>query len=234
MFSCLCLIANDKNEKCFVKYLAISCIPAILSFSALVYCWFFVAVHLTIFLREDNKIKPWNIVVLAIGAIAFLFADVSEYLLSESIRSTFWKAAFKLANQYFPLGTGFASFGSDMAARYYSPIYVELGWSGTWGLGQGSGYLNDNFFASILGQFGWIGFILYLTVLVIMFFYVNRYSTGKYERVSTVASVLTIAAVMVGSASAKSMMGCCMFAVLEIIMGKENSSNSELEEVYEE
>ncbi|MCD8369058.1 MAG: O-antigen ligase family protein, partial [Clostridiales bacterium] len=234
IFSCLCLISDDKNERSFVRYLAIACIPAILSFSALVYCWFFVAVLLIIFLRGDKKIKLWNIVVLAIGTVAFLFADISEYLLSASIRSTFWKAAFQLANQYFPLGTGFASFGSDMAARYYSPIYVELGWSGTWGLGQESDYLNDNFFASILGQFGWIGFILYLVVLAIMFFYVNKHSNTKYERVSTVASALTIAAVMVGSASAKSMMGCCMFAVLGIIMGRENSSDSELEKVCEE
>ena len=157
---------------------------------------------------------------MAFGVIILTFSDVQTYMLGESVRTTFWLAGIKLANNYFPLGTGFASFGSDMAARYYSSVYVSLGWEDSWALGREGRFLDDNFFASILGQFGWIGFILYLGLLALLFYNANYYTKTKESRTVFVASVLTICAVMIGSASAKSLMGCCMFAVLGVLAGK--------------
>ncbi|MCD7740825.1 MAG: hypothetical protein LUI06_01280 [Ruminococcus sp.] len=219
LFCCLCLIAAFDSFRTYKRYLFIACIPAVFTFSSLVYCWFFIAVLMTIFWGENSAVKIWQIIVMVVGVLLLTFADVQAYILSESVRATFWKAAIQLANRYFPLGTGFASFGSDMAARYYSSVYVDLGWESTWALGRNGGFLDDNFFASIIGQFGWIGFILYLATLGQMFIRANFYTRSKSERTVCISTVLTICAVMIGSASAKSLMGCCMFAVLGIVMG---------------
>lgn len=222
MFCCLCIISLYETPKIFRRYIYISCIPAIFTFSALVYCWFFVAIFITLFFKNGKIVRTWHIIFMALGVILLTFADIKTYILGESVRSDFWRAAIMLATKYFPLGTGFASFGSEMASRYYSSVYINLGWENTWALGRNGVFLNDNFFASILGQFGWIGLFLYLALLASMFCYANKYSPTKETRTTSVASVLTICAVMIGSASAKSLMGCCMFSVLGVMAGVNN------------
>ena len=124
---------------------------------------------------------------------------------------------------YCPLGSGFATSGSDMAQRYYSQLYDLFGWRNSWGFGPDSTFLNDNFFASIIGQFGWIGFAVYLYAMFRLFMMVNSKLVKKRIKITGIATVLTMLAVMIGSASVKSMMGICTFVVLGLVAAEVQS-----------
>lgn len=215
LFGFLLIIAlYCPDNKIFYKYLFISLIPILLTFSSLVYCWVFVEISLLIMIKENSKFHLWYIVFLAIGVGLFAINDLRVYFLADSVRMTFIRYAIVTANTFFPLGSGFATYGSEMAARYYSPLYSKYGWENLWALGRNGKYLNDNFIASIIGQFGWIGFVFYLILLYRLFSYFNTKKLNKIQRVTSVSTVITLAVVMIGSASAKSIMAGFVLATL--------------------
>lgn len=62
----------------------------------------------------------------------------------------------------FPLGSGFATYGSDQAFKHYSPLYVRFGFHHDYVLAQDTGFaMNDNFWPMLLDQFGLFGAFLY-------------------------------------------------------------------------
>ena len=216
LFSCLLVLAMaNVPGKVFIRYLLIATLPLVLTFSSLVYCWLVAEVALLLVLKDKKRFHLIYLLVIAVVVVLFTINDVRSYLLSDtSVRMLFIRYAIVTANRFAPLGSGFATYGSDMAARYYSPLYVEYGWSSTWVLGKNSLFLNDNFLASVLGQFGWAGLVLYIALLGYLLYSFSSTRYSKWLRGSLIATIITIAVSMIGSASAKSMMGCFVFAVL--------------------
>ena len=221
------LIISLERTKHFLRYLLMALVPMLLTGSSLVLCWVIVELFLILFFRQKTKFKIGYLLILAAGVIIFAWADFSKYLFSESIRSTLLKYGAITANSYFPFGSGFATYGSDMAQRYYSNLYIKYGWKDTWGFGQKSTFLNDIFFAGIIGQFGWFGFLAYLLVLYLLLKNGNSNKLNKNSRCTYIATVITIAVVMIGSASAKSMMGVCTFSILGIVSSYKNEFRKE-------
>ena len=67
--------------------------------------------------------------------------------------------------KYWPIGTGWGAYGTDMAARYYSPLYTELGFEQAYGLSPNNYiYAHDNYWPAIMGEFGIIGVIIELMI----------------------------------------------------------------------
>ena len=233
IFGCLLVLAAT-NEKRIVRYFLIACVPLLLTFSSLVYCWVFVSSFLYFILRRDGIFKIRYIVILAIAVATFSFADISTYFFDfNSPRMMFIINGIRTANTYFPLGSGFATYGTEMAARYYSKLYVSYGWSNLWTLGVNGSFLNDTFFAGILGQFGWIGFVIYLWCLYMLYKSINTTVLTKEERVLSLATVITLAVVMISSGSAKSIMGVFMFSILGMISGKNLQSDESRNQLRE-
>lgn len=80
-------------------------------------------------------------------------------------RTVLYYTSVEILTDYFPFGSGFGSFGSEAAARYYSPLYYKYGMDSIYGLspldyGTSSNFLVDAFYP-ILSEFGIIGIILY-------------------------------------------------------------------------
>lgn len=229
-FSCILVLAMSPiSDKSFRRYLFMASVPLLMTGSSLVYCWVFVIVALMFLVRKNAVFKKRYIVALAVGVILFAMADIQTYFSADkaSVRKTMIEGGIHVANTYFPLGSGFATYGSEMASRYYSKLYIMFGWENTWALGRKGLFLNDNFYASIVAQFGWFGFALYLTALYFLFKTVNTKLVDKRIRVSAIATVITIAVVMIGSASAKSMMGVFTFSVLGVVCGMIESARRE-------
>lgn len=224
IFGCLLILAASHEEK-IIKYFLISCLPLLLTFSSLVYCWLFVSVFLYVILRRDGVFKIRYVVVLAVAVMAFSFSDITTYFYDfNSPRMMFILYGIRTANTYFPIGSGFATYGTEMAARYYSNLYRSYGWSNLWTLGENGQFLNDAFFAGILGQFGWIGFVLYLGCVYLLYKSINTKALEKEERVLSLATVITLAVVMISSGAAKSIMGVFMFSILGIVAGENNEN----------
>ena len=62
---------------------------------------------------------------------------------------------------YFPLGTGFATYASDSAFKNYSPVYIKYGFLSESEVSPASYFMNDTFWSIIIAQTGFIGILLY-------------------------------------------------------------------------
>jgi hypothetical protein len=77
-------------------------------------------------------------------------------------RFALYSTSFSIFADYFPFGSGFASFGTHASGVYYSHIYGEYGIDSVWGLSKSySSFISDTFYPS-LAQFGVVGVLLYI------------------------------------------------------------------------
>lgn len=109
------------------------------------------------------------IIVVTYNQISFYFFDVEG-----SARSELLKTSIEIAKDYFPFGTGFATYGSYYSSISYSFIYYIYNLSGIYGLSPNNpSFITDSFWPMILGQFGVLGTILYLICLVKIYNYIK-------------------------------------------------------------
>lgn len=178
----------------------------------------------TLFFLQNNytfRLKPRHMILIATVAVILGGYQITNYLLNtESPRYLLMKHAFVTINSHMPTGTGFATYGSDMAAKFYSPLYEEYGFNTYWGMSSQSGqFLNDNYWPMVIGQFGYIGLILtiflYLNILKLLQNGVKGYST----RILVATGCIYIAIHSLGSASLTSSMGVLLFFIFAIAAG---------------
>jgi hypothetical protein len=78
-------------------------------------------------------------------------------------RYVLYQTAPEILHDYFPFGSGFASYGSFASGLYYSHIYVDYGIDGVWGMTKSYySFIADTYYPS-LAQFGVAGILLYIT-----------------------------------------------------------------------
>ena len=97
---------------------------------------------------------------------------IAHYRYSGTARGELMRASLKVARDHFPIGTGFATFASNVTANPidYSPLYYEYGISTVRGLEPGGSWISDTFWPIILGQFGIVGLIVFLALLASLYF----------------------------------------------------------------
>lgn len=162
---------NKKNEN--IKYLIM--LTIIILFTFRVKAIAFVAIYwglyiLRYMLNVNNKLVYG-------GASCFLafFVGYDQFLSyfsasTWSARSVLFTDALALAKQYFPFGTGFGTFGTNMSVVYYSSIYNTLGYNKINGMSkETAAYLNDGFWQATLAQFGFIGCVLFIYIIYLFF-----------------------------------------------------------------
>ena len=227
IFGCIFIISlYKKDDATFLLWLLIATVPAILTFSALVYCFIISEFAFILFWRKGKRLNILMILLVVVAVTIASLGDLQKYFVNKGIRWLFYEYGVEVATDTFPLGGGFATFGTEMASRYYSNLYVLLGFKNTWAFGPDSLFLLDNYFAGILGQFGFIGFIIFLIALAIVFYNIfNKNKDFYYQRITSISIIFTIFAVMIGSASAKSIMGTFMFAILGVSVGMNSREN---------
>lgn len=93
--------------------------------------------------------------------------DIESGLLA---RLTLYTTSFEVLQDYFPLGSGFASFASYSSGVYYSPLYAKYGIDKIWGMNSTDySYIADTYYPC-LAQFGVVGILLFCS----FFFFIIR------------------------------------------------------------
>lgn len=99
-------------------------------------------------------------------------------------KSLMVNTSLKIAKDYFPIGTGFGTFGSTYATNYYSPVYHMYGFTENYAMNENTKmYLKDVFWPILFGETGILGTILYCGLIVILFMQIQRvfyYDKKKY------------------------------------------------------
>ena len=124
----------------------------------------------------------WRVVLLGALAVVVLFTLLAPYVTAltqrtvdeygssdpyDTGRSALYYTSSLIARDYFPLGTGLASFGSHPSRMYYSNVYYEYGLADMYGLSPSSPYfIVDTYWPMLLGQGGGFSALSFLMLLV--------------------------------------------------------------------
>ena len=160
-------------EKRNLKYMAMALLvlistvrsKALASAAACVVLLYFIVV-------KKQRIKLWHMLLIGALGIYIAWDQISFYyieLSGRSARSVLTRTSFEIMKDYFPIGTGFGTYGSDVAGQSYSPVYVEYGFTKVHELQKETGFFSDTFWPIIIGQTGFAGTVCYLAVLLELF-----------------------------------------------------------------
>ena len=125
-----------------------------------------------------------NILLFSFGAIYICYDQIKLYTdidNGQTARYALLINGFDIAKELFPVGYGFGTYGTDVAAKFYSVLYDQLGFNNVYGLSQDfSAFARDDYWPAILGQFGFIGLIIFGLCLYCLFKDMFVKSKDKY------------------------------------------------------
>ncbi|WP_449389878.1 hypothetical protein [Clostridium sp. ETTB3] len=154
---------------------------------ALILAITFFLLYETFEIEKRRSIKLRILMVTIVGCIIG-YSQFEYYFLSGSTpRLRFFKIGIEIFKEYFPFGSGFATFGSSAAAKYYSPLYYRYGFNNFYGMSPDDpAFLNDTFWPMIFGQLGLIGTILFLLIL-------GKFLMKIYQKVKGQSNIIKLA-----------------------------------------
>lgn len=123
-----------------------------------------------------KSIAPVGVVGIS-GAAYLGYNSFYKYYfeIDEAARKILTIDSIELAKKCFPLGSGFGSFASNIAAQYYSNLYIKLGYylRNDLNIGEKKGsFLSDTFWPIVIAQTGWIGTLSFVISLLSMISYI--------------------------------------------------------------
>lgn len=170
----LLIVLNDNRRSFYFYFAVLLCLmcltlrsKAVASAIAFVFLYYFAYVR-------KKKITVKTLVMFIPLLIAVAWDQIMFYFFSDiqldSARYQLLYTSVKIANDYFPLGSGFGTFGSAPSGKYYSLMYSIYGIDDVNGLRPGYAiFVSDSFWPMILGQFGWIGLFAMLFCIRCLF-----------------------------------------------------------------
>ncbi|MDR1644545.1 MAG: O-antigen ligase domain-containing protein [Tannerellaceae bacterium] len=178
----------------------------ILSGRSKFYGFYALSVFMMLFFSDGRHFK-WNIrniliiacmfaavVLVAWDKITFYFyqavtGEVEEDMIA---RYVLYVTSPEILRDYFPFGSGLASYATYSSGVYYSHIYGDYGIDGVWGITKGYySFIADAYYPS-LAQFGVAGILLCL----LFWFYVCRRAFYFYKKTGDLHMVIIIALIM--------------------------------------
>lgn len=112
--------------------------------------------------------------VLFAGTLSKMYTNLyyGYFTGAETPRSLLLKTGTQIAQDYFPLGSGFGTFAGGINRSYYSPLFYKYGLFTVWGLSEEKGdFANDTFWPHVLAETGVFGFLLYVLALLLLLRY---------------------------------------------------------------
>lgn len=126
--------------------------------------------------RDDRKPSKLIFLFLGFGAAFLAMDQIQLYFFdAASARALLMQDGLDIALRFFPLGSGFATFATYMSGAYYSPLYFEYGLNTVWGLWPTNPcFVSDSFWPAVIAQFGILGLIALVVLLVELFKSISR------------------------------------------------------------
>ena len=181
----------NRNKKKYIFSFFFFALMALLSLKVKVIIGILVVMIVYVFIIEKRKVK-FKYILFTVGLISIIWVFFGK-LISENYRTYFTQTetisaryalshtSIDILQDYFPLGVGFAKFGSWFARVNYSEIYYEYGIDNVYGLRPSEPFFaTDTFWPVVLGETGFLGMVVYLLILVNIFIKLN--SRFKFDK----------------------------------------------------
>ena len=221
----VCVAVFDNNSLSFSFSKIAAFIVMILTLRsgilAIVAIYFFVY----FFFNKTKSVHWYHITLLAIIALTVGWGMINEYFISKNtLRYLMLSTGFLVTLKYFPLGAGFATFGSQMSYTYYSPLYYEYGFDNVWGFNADNGnYINDNYWPMVMAQIGILGMIANIYMLVMEFKLVNGRGRKNCLRIISISIFINLMISTLVSANLTGVSGTIMYFVLAFLLTSNNT-----------
>ena len=171
-FALLYLLFSDKKKKNIYIALIIMTV-GLLSGRSKFYGSYIMFVFLFFFLKNRiyfNVKYLFMFAILTSVIIYFTWEKLDYYYVSGldnsyNIRSLLIKKTPEIMNDYFPFGSGYASFGNVTSGTYYSPLYRKYGFEQILSYGgfrEGNVFFLGDTFIPNLAQYGYLGLFFFL------------------------------------------------------------------------
>lgn len=186
-----CSKFTNLDKITFVALLSIGLISGRSKF----YGFFALATFITFYFSniKQFKLDAKNITIILLTIVAVLFVArekiyfyfyqtlTSEVDKDMIARYVLYATAPQILIDYFPFGSGFASFGTFSSGVYYSSIYSKYGIDGVWGMSKDHyNFIADTYYPS-LAQFGIVGIILYITFWIYILMKAIKFHKRTYN-----------------------------------------------------
>lgn len=190
------LIKNGRVRKRAILYTIIGVVPWMLTMRsrAIAFAILYMALYVyVIYIRKPGKVLKFHwyqVIIVGIIAVLLSWDAIDTYFISNDkvARYNLMHTSFRIAIKYFPIGSGFGTFGTEASRVYYSSIYYRYGFSSIYGLtSEHSKFITDQFWFGIIGQFGIIGTLL--MAFLIFYSYRNIWAIAKDKKASQLACV---------------------------------------------
>lgn len=139
----------------------------------------FIGVYLVVEVFQ-KRIQLSHIFITASVCLVVVWGKIYDYYIYGAKvnypRPALLYQGFLLAKQYFPLGTGWGTFGSHFANVCYSPVYHIIGWDNMRDFSgrRGVAFLTDVYWPGVYCETGWFGLIGLLVTLASIYFYLQK------------------------------------------------------------
>jgi hypothetical protein len=95
-------------------------------------------------------------------------------------------------HDYFPFGSGFASYATFSSGEWYSGVYAKYGLDKVWGLSKSyHGFISDTYYPA-LAQFGVAGIILYISFWIYILWQGYRFYLKTNDTLSFIIVILIV------------------------------------------
>lgn len=182
-------------------------------------------------LNKKVKVNIFSWVIILILCLFLGKNQLETYFFSqETPRSLLLVKSIEIALDYFPFGTGFGTFGSDVTKTTYSQLYYDYNiYKNYWLSKENPSLLTDNYWPMILSQFGIIGMILCILLLYFMY----KDISYKLNPRNNISLIFIFVYVIISNIAAQLLAHPDCFVIIMIIYILCNSKKNDLEEKNE-
>lgn len=216
IFTSIILFSDTKYK---LAYTIMSSIIIILTKSGLGILGLGLIAIIYIFIVKQKKFR-WYYSVIAVPVILLLsYNEINTYLLDDTApRAILFQYSFVTAFNFFPLGAGFATYGSTLAAQNYSPLYIQYGFDKIWGLSpQFPMFLMDSYYPRIVGEFGIFGLLIFVVIIFVIIFKMILTINNVYRKGYSLMLFLIVCAAGLGFNTGGAG-GCALYIVLGLML----------------
>lgn len=188
-------LSTEKQKKNQLFFIAMTLLlmMSTLRSRAFIYVVLYVAGYFFFIKGKRIKIKMKYFVPVVIAGIYIGWPKVQFYFLqsTRTARAVLLRYGIKTAVDYFPIGAGFGTYGTYAAKAYRSQLYSKYNFSGFYGLSEEfGGFLTDNYWPAIIAEFGFVGAILMLGLVISIFkIILNKTKNNSISRLAALFGI---------------------------------------------
>ncbi|MGM9759685.1 MAG: O-antigen ligase domain-containing protein, partial [Parabacteroides sp.] len=177
------LLCSDYTQRDKIIFIAIASI-SILSGRSKAYGFFVIASFLVLYLNKDFQLrfnfKNTSLLLIVLGLTTIVAWDkINLYFIQGGFgggrdtqdlyaRMALYYFSTSIFQDYFPFGSGFATYATVTSGQYYSHIYNDYGLDVLYGLTENNPkFIADTYYPA-LAQFGIVGVILFFSFWIVV------------------------------------------------------------------